>query len=216
MITGAGIDMTAGALSVSGGRITKVTCGASTGDVNISGAPVIGSLELTGGKKVMIGAMTTGADITVSASGVFTTNNASAYAEYFSAAQNGFSVEADGETGALLVTEVTINSPADVIKYAKGMTFPTDGSNSTQFCPTCEEIVTWKALTADLGNLLGTSSSVTHYYLSGDVTRTKPVIAYYGALCVHLNNNEVFYQKCGPSHPALPTLPGSPPAHHRR
>ena len=70
------------------------------------------------------------------------------------------------------------------------MTFPTDGSNSTQFCPTCEEIVTWKALTADLGNLLGTSSSVTHYYLSGDVTRTKPVIAYYGALCVHLNNNE--------------------------
>lgn len=85
-------------LSISGGTFNEgITLDTNT-VATLSGAPVIkgAGLVLSDGITVTLGALTTGADIAVNATGAFTVANTQApdYVNYFSAVQEGFGITA--------------------------------------------------------------------------------------------------------------------------
>ena len=85
----------------------------------------------------------------------------------------------------------------DIAIFAENMTFPTDASNSVQYCPVCQKNVTWHAITD--GNR-GSGSMYSHWYVAEDVTYTCPDnkeegFSYMGTaggkVCVHFNGKTV-------------------------
>lgn len=78
--------------NLSGGTVGTVTVAGNAAEMNVSGAPVVGNLDLTAGALVSVGTMTTGADIAVTANdGRFSVIHANAvtYAGCFRAAVAG-------------------------------------------------------------------------------------------------------------------------------
>ena len=76
-------------------------------------------------------------------------------------------------------------TPVDIAQAANKMTFPADGSETTQQCPACGKNVTWYSLrTVDTDQALIGGK---HYYLHENLTGTKTLAAYDGAACIHLN-----------------------------
>ena len=78
--------------NLAGGTVGTVTVAGNAAELNVSGAVVVGNLDLTGGALVTVGAMASGAEVKVTANdGRFSVANANAatYAEYFKAAVDG-------------------------------------------------------------------------------------------------------------------------------
>lgn len=95
-------------LNISGGNIQNGSvCSAVSGAATLSGAPVISELAVPAGITVNLGSLT-GGSIGVKASGVFTNENANAsqYAKYFTAVDEGMCVEAQGNTLTVVEGEV--------------------------------------------------------------------------------------------------------------
>lgn len=125
---------------ITGGKIGTLTYTDAENPIEISGNPVIGLLEIAGGKLITLGEMTTGAQIAVSASGVFTTEleNANAYNGVITCAVAGMQLAVDGN---VLVIR---------------------GETETAFCPICNENAQWSKWD-------GTTLSG-HVYLTENVT----------------------------------------------
>ena len=191
--TGGNIRLSSGKLNISGGTVDggDVYTGVS-GSITLSGAPVIGELKLPAGVKILLGELTQGADITVSAEGVFTETNSKAadYAAYFKPA---------GEDGKI---EVQDNALKYVVSVAEQPAF--DNSNlvfaagtTNALCPACNKTVTWQAISGQLTSTKWLQADG-HYYLSGDVTYAGTDQALYsptGAVtktaCLHLNGHNI-------------------------
>ena len=95
---------TKGTLTIAGGEFTgKVTATADAIAPVLSGAPVIAELDLTSGKKISVGFLKAGAEITVTADGAFTDPIALAdkYVAFFKSAANDKQVVAEGNTLAI-------------------------------------------------------------------------------------------------------------------
>ena len=199
-----------GNLNICGGTVGTVFNNGSTGTVTVSGAPVISNLDLSNGTMVEVGELTTGADITVTAEGVFTNSlaDAAAMKGYFKAADAEKSIVVEGTALACVVESF---DPNKVAEKAQAMSFATsdpDGKVEAE-CPVCCETVTWLPLPAVIeGNLTSkanadataktvgfTNGAHHHYYLSENVDYTQN-IGYYGVsastkMCLNLNGQNI-------------------------
>lgn len=186
-ITGAGVSMNNGTINVTDGEVSLITRTANTDAINVSGTAKINNLNLSAGSTlVTVGEMTDGAKVTVTVADgtVFTNEGVADYAKYFASSKDGLEVVAD-ETGALKTAAVSIDSTEELIAYANNMTFPTDSSTVSKFCPACEANVEWKPLSS-LSNALANG----HYYVDKEhLTRTVQIASYHSATTIHLNNN---------------------------
>ena len=150
----------------------------SAAKLKLAGATKIDVLKLPTSYIAELGEMKAGAEIGVSADGIFTTanDNAEAYKAYFFATAKGKYVTI--KNGALTVDA----KPTD----NKNLVF--NGKIAT--CPVCLEDVEWTELTNE-GNANLTAG---HYYLSAKVTKnggsylTKSAT---GTACIHLNGQDV-------------------------
>ena len=193
-ITAGKISVAGGTLNVEAGEIVAVD--GDSGTINLSGAPEITTLDLTSGMKLNTVALTEGASVAVKADGAFTTGDAASSAKYFTALTDGHSILVDETTGVLssAVYVPTCDTPEEIMEYANGMSFPTSG-NSTQFCPACNETVTWTALnSSNAGNAL-VQSGHNHYFIAeNNLTRTGYIFALSGDVCVHLNGKTITHR----------------------
>ena len=125
---------------ITGGKIGTLTYTDSEVPVEISGNPVIEQLEIASGKLIALGEMTTGAQINVSASGVFTTEleEPNGYEAYLNCAVEGMKLVVDGNALAIR------------------------GETETAFCSVCNEDAQWSKWNG--ANLTG------HVYLTENVT----------------------------------------------
>ena len=164
------------------------------GNLGLYGAPVIEKgtskgLFVAEGALVTVDKLTENADITVSATGVFTTGNENigAYLDYFKPANRNDKI--DVQNNALVYTVVPVDlNKIDNTKLA----FVENTTNAD--CPVCGETVAWTALSGDAAVTL---SGGGHYYLADDVTYTGTDVAYLTApgggttACVHLNGHNI-------------------------
>lgn len=134
-------------LHISGGEITGDIRLNGAGQVTLSGAPKIGvgnegGLDMRNGVLLTLGALSEGADITVSNTGVFTEEieNAESYANYFRTA---------GAGGTIYVQKNALYAAAGAIRKAD--------------CPHCEKTVIWNEWKKTASPASG------HYYLTEDV-----------------------------------------------
>ncbi len=121
-------------------------------NLTVSGKPVISELKLSEGKTITLGELTTGADICVNATGVFTTENAKAseYVGYFKTNVEGHKVVA--ENNVLKVTEDT------------GAGNEPDPNAKCPHCDVALSEITWN-------DWKGTSNPAEgHYRLNNDLT----------------------------------------------
>lgn len=186
-------------LTISGGTMNRVQVGDEV-NVTVSGAPVIANLDLTGGKRITLGELITGADIKVTADiGAFTVENtkASDYADYFDAADTKQQVIADGNFLCIEESEITKYNGiyAKATKMTEDGVFAEGGTVTAQ-CPHCGEDAQWEPLKAveDRDKVIGTH----HYFLAGDLEN---IYYYYfgngsdtaeGAqICLHLNGHSI-------------------------
>lgn len=144
----------------------------------LSGATKIDVLKLPTSYIAELGEMKAGAEIGVSADGIFTTanDNVEAYKAYFFATAKGKYVTV--KNGALTVDA----KPTD----NKNLVF--NGKIAT--CPVCLEDVEWTELTND-GSANLTAG---HYYLSAKVTKSGGTYvkkSATGTACIHLNGQDV-------------------------
>lgn len=96
---------------------------------------------------------------------------------------------------------VTILEENPVSEVANAMTFPADGSDYEALCPSCNETVTWKAMTGAVWHKVynPAGSEKSHFYVPKDyaMTRTdKAVIDHWSdnpeaTMCIHLNGKTV-------------------------
>jgi len=131
-------------VTVSGGEVSGQFQVSSAKTVTVSGTPKLGDLKLGSTVKLTLGALQSGADITVSAPGVFTETSASAatYAAYFHAKDAQQKVAAVGDVLTLIDKNCY---------YAR-----------CSHCNTDALWMPWKATITDSG----------HYFLEADVSRT--------------------------------------------
>lgn len=165
----------------------------NNGTLSLTGAPVIEKgaskgLNIAEGVQITVNELTDGADITVSASGVFTKENENiqSYAAYFKAPNGNDRI--DVQDNALVYTKVA--KDLNTVDNAK-LVFDDNTTNAE--CPVCGETVTWTALSGDAAVTL----SAGHYFLSDDITYTGTDVAYLTApgngltACVHLNGYDI-------------------------
>ena len=132
-------------LNISGGKLETVTVNDKV-DVTLSGAPQIAHLDLTSGKKITLGELTDGTDVTVTAAEIFTeeTPDAATYAPWFKST-DGQQVTADGNALRVGVAQVEPEPTFD--------------------CPHCDATdITWEVWPGT------TKPASGHYYLEGDFT----------------------------------------------
>ena len=143
-----------GSIAINGGTINgKVYDNASKG-ITVSGAPVISDLDLSNGSKITVGALTEGADITVTATDVFT-NELTAPADYI-----GFFKAAAAGKG-IIVTDsaLAIGEVREVVCPHCGMTEAELAAAGTPWTP-------W---TAAYGSTTKGTIATGHYYLTESV-----------------------------------------------
>ena len=181
-----------GALAIYGGTINgKIVDNGTTG-ITVSGAPVISALDLTNGKKISVGELTNGANITVLANGVFTNDfaNAKAYldAGYFVSGDNEYKLEVMGNT----LTAAIAMDPDAVYEAAKAMDFSAGGTVTAQ-CPACGVDHDWVALPAPSSSSKDQLAAGA-YYVAEDMEVTK---FWYisdktaGKVCINLNGKSI-------------------------
>ena len=112
----------------------------------VNGAPVLSNLHLSGGAKLTLGELTDGADITVTAEGIFTEENEKA-ADYV-----GYFKSSDGQ-------EITVTGNA----LRVGVETPPEEPEQI-LCPHCNSAVEWTLWPAI------TKPASGHYYIDSDFT----------------------------------------------
>ena len=185
LVTAAG-----GNLNIDSGSYKKINVTGCA--VSVAGAPVIANLNMSGATtKLTVGKLTTGADIKVSANGVFTaefTDEAAAEAalQYFTAAARGAAISREGKT--LICAAMT---PVQIAEEAKKQTFSgTEAVN--EYCYVCGADATWQPITAATH-----IASNGHYFLANDITGNssgEPTLYTWGpttSVCLHLNGKKV-------------------------
>ena len=177
------------------GNASVIAAGATK--LNISGAPVIGTLNLTD-VTVDVTGLTEGAQIGLGTTptGVFTTafgskELAEAALKYFKLnSATGMTVTVNDDA-QLVCNAISLNTVAEKVTFANNMKIEGTGDQRA-YCAHCGKVQTWKQLTADTAGMVGGASSAgNHFYLAGDVTRTANLMGYYGSVCVHLNGHKL-------------------------
>ena len=171
----------------------------------LSGASVVGNLDLSSGAVVDLNGLTDGAAITVVADGVFTTDltDAEAVKTYITSGVSDKTVVIEGNTLAI-GEESTEPEPEEeyagnlVYEQAVAMDFSAGGT-VTALCPACGVNHDWAPLPAPTSS----SSNPTPagaYYVAEDMEVTKFWYFKSGNVCVNLNgknitnnNDRVFY-----------------------
>ena len=184
------------ALNISGGTFKEgIEIVDSNTVMTLSGAPTIegAGLVLPTGVTVTLGELTTGAKITVNASGAFTVANTKAanYLPYFSSAVTG---------NAITVSNNVLYCQAGSI-YTPNLTFAEDGV--TAACPACGTAKKWTEVNQTNYSFLSylctsdpMASGTYHLYLSSDVTcNSANFFLNMGSsgknVCLHLNGNNL-------------------------
>ena len=147
---------------------------------SVAGAAKVAQIKLHEDTRLSVGTLRTGAQIGIRAEGVFTTDNAAQYLQYFTPVSPVAKITAEG-TALHCGTDYT-----GKLQFAEGTT--------DAFCPVCEKLVTWTALGST--NQVGASGG--HYYLSKSIEYTGSSSNYYyfrapgsGSCCVHLNGFDI-------------------------
>lgn len=171
--------------AISGGTVGGTVSVTTLGKVTVSGKPVVSELKINEGSKIVLGELTQGAKITVSAKGVFTeaNENAASYKDYFLPAREGDSI-------------AVVDNALSYEKFLRPANDPLvfDPGTTDAECSICGEKVTWKALT---GDATITFQNGDHYYLAEDVTYNGTTDAFLTApgtdkeACLHLNEHNI-------------------------
>lgn len=109
-------------LNLRGGSITGAVNATATATVNLSGAPTVAGagIIVAEGKKLTLGEMVKGASVAVMANGVFTESGKADYAQYFTAADEGYRIytEDDGALSCVVrgYIMVSANGTQTVVK----------------------------------------------------------------------------------------------------
>ena len=191
-------------INLNGGTVNgTVFCEADTAHLTVSGAPVVSNVELAGGALIEVGELTDGANITVTADGVFTKDIADAKAvkDFFHSAIAGKVVNVEGS--ALAIGEPSVQ--LSIYEQAKAMDFTTtdpDGKVNA-VCPVCGGSQVWLPLpvvddnnaNASKRTYTLTAGSHHHYYLSKAVDYTQNT-GYYSIkkdtqACINLNGQTI-------------------------
>ena len=192
-ISGGCLDIS-GTLNVEGGIIEgEVYLEPSCRGLYLSGAPVIGLMDVTGGIKADIEGLTDGADITVKANGVFTKplDNAVQYIPYFTLAEGiEGAIRVAGGALTVGVSEEQLANKNAV--YAQAVQMTTDGvfaagGTVTAICPVCGTEEQWIDLSEIAPSLLTEDA---HYYLSKDIEATTHY-NFTSNACLHLNGHNI-------------------------
>ena len=198
-------------LVIAGGTFNGIVMDSASKGVTVSGAPVIGTLDLTAGSPITVETLTAGADITVLANGVFTSDfaNAQAYLEagYFKSGVADTEVKVEGDALAIATTttpeppvtdEPEEVDPNEVYEQAKAMDF-TAGGTVKALCPACGEEHDWQPIPAPTSSKNSPTASGA-YYVAEDMEVTKFWYFLEGKTCINLNgktitnaNDRVFY-----------------------
>lgn len=155
-------------VNITGGKITggSVFVAGNIDALNVSGAPVIENLDLPNGSLVSLGALSNGAEIKVSAEGIFTAalENVDDYLQYISAYDDNLAVGATA-AGELMVGYGEIED-SQAVAVAPGV-YDYQG-----VCPCCGKAwseITWTEIPA--GTNITSSYNIDaggHYRLAGD------------------------------------------------
>ena len=188
-----------GILEVNNSTIEDVFFNGNEGAGTLSGATVIGNLDLAAGQLVNVEGLTAGASITVKADGVFTTEMADANAvkEFIHSGVADKEVIVEGAALAIGV-EAAPQPPVDdeeeiagnlVYEKAKAMDFSAGGT-VTAVCPVCEVSHDWVPMPAPTSS--GNDAlPAGHYYLAEDMDVTKFWYIKGEAVCLNLNGKTI-------------------------
>lgn len=186
-------------LEIENGKVTGDIIVGKDGNVTLSGAPEIGGIiDLLSGTKLTLKDLAMTTPVAVKANGIFTepTAQAEAYKTMFKAAEGYDTVSV--KENALYTQE---KAPAT---YTDNLTF----SGNEAYCPVCQKVVTWTALTqAQHGETgTGTPADGAHYYLAEDITATTTGSFISGPIrsgqvphvaCFHLNGHNLTATQAG-------------------
>lgn len=188
-----------GYATITGGEISGDVRIGKTGNLTLTGAPKIGNLggglRLSSGTLVTIGQLTSGAQVHVTADGVFTNaiEQAQAYLEagYIMGANEQIAVTV--KDGAFVAVEVGRAERLNAISAALKENPLDFSASSVHECPVCREVVTWTALSEDI---TGQTSLNGHYYLTEDRNNTGRYAVNAGAsVCIYLNGFNITNSK---------------------
>lgn len=186
-----GIYLAGGSIAnISGTAALNALGGSDTCQIKLSGTPKLQALTVPEEVRVTLGELADGADITVSANGLFTAphEKIEQYKAYFK--------PAIGQT-PIMVLEGALYSLVDTTFTNDPLAFRTGTQEA--WCVVCHKLVTWTPIT-------GTETAVQllsgHYYLAKDITVTAPELtreAYLcvtggidlGSICLHLNGHSL-------------------------
>lgn len=190
-VSGNGVYMVGSStVNISGAPEISSILGNASGKVRLAGAPKLSELVLPDGVKLTLGELTEGADITVSANGVFTepNENAEAYKNYFKPA---FGYEPITVVENALHTSVDMTLSNDPLVFLEG--------TQDAWCSVCHKLATWTPVTGEESyvQMLGS-----HYYLANDINVSaagngKEGFLYVsggsnlGSICLHLNDHNL-------------------------
>ena len=177
-------------VNLSGGVIDGTIEGGANSKVTLSGAPKLTGLYVPDGAKVKLGELTEGAEITVTANGVFTeaTENAETYKTYFKPAMGQTAIKVENHA---LSTYKDMTVSNDPLVFQAG--------TQDAWCSVCHKLVTWTPVTGEESyvQMLGN-----HYYLANDIAvnaagNGKEGFLYVsggsnlGSICLHLNDHDL-------------------------
>ena len=150
-------------LEINGGKVTGDIIVGKITTATISGSPELGgTIDLTSGTKLTLTDLALAAPVAVKANGIFTeaTEQAETYKTMFKAAAGYAPVSV--KENALFTEEQT------AVSYTDNLTF----TGSDAYCPVCQKVVTWTAITQEQHGTAGTGTPAdgTHYYLAEDIT----------------------------------------------
>ena len=189
-----GIQVVTGTLNVIGGNIEDIWMHEANSTTNISGAAVIGTLDLSNkNAKINVGELTEGASITVVANDVFTNDltDPAAVKDYFHSGVANKEVAIEGS--ALKLDKVQAPAPEkSVYEQAKEMDFSAGGTVNA-ICPVCGTAQDWLPLPAANGstNFTRSDGAHYHYYLDANTDYTGNTKYYLvggtSTMCINLN-----------------------------
>lgn len=180
-------------LEITGGKVTGDIIIGKITTATISGSPELGgTIDLTSGTKLTLTDLALATPVAVKANGIFTeaTEQAETYKTMFKAAAGYAPVSV--KENALFTEEQT------AVSYTDNLTFT--GSNA--YCPVCQKVVTWTAITQEQHGTtgVGTPADGAHYYLAEDITAELSSSFISGPIrsgqvphvaCFHLNGHNV-------------------------
>lgn len=180
--------------SMDGGEINGTVTVTNGDQLSLSGAAKISELSVAPGMKLDVSGLTEGAEVKVSATGVFTK-------EYDKIGDIAAYIKPVDEHAKITVKGSALSCEKD---YNGALNF-TEGSKA--YCAVCDKEVEWTELNQEKNGetfLAAPSAAATHYYLSEDITYTGTTVfitaggtynnngvSAQKTVCVHLNGNDL-------------------------